>query len=97
MGPVKRADAAGAIYYMFNRANRTATMFEKEADFEAFERLLVDASLRHQTIELLVLDGKTNRMISESEVCNGLVHSPQFGRRYSPEAAGHGAKPWSEP
>ena len=43
MGRIKRADAAGAIYHMFNRGNRRATIFEKEADYEAFERILVDA------------------------------------------------------
>jgi len=40
---LKRADAAGAIYHMLNRGNRRATFFEKDADFEAFERILVDA------------------------------------------------------
>jgi len=43
MGRIKRADAAGAIYHMLNRGNRRATIFEKDADFEAFERILVDA------------------------------------------------------
>ena len=43
MGRMKRADAAGAIYHMLNRGNRRATIFEKDADFEAFERILVDA------------------------------------------------------
>ena len=43
MGRMKRADAAGAIYHMLNRGNRRTTIFEKDADFEAFERILVDA------------------------------------------------------
>ena len=43
MGRIKRADAAGAIYHMLNRGNRRATIVEKEADVEAFERILVDA------------------------------------------------------
>ena len=43
MGRVKRADAAGAIYHMLNRANRRMTIFEKEGDYEAFERILVEA------------------------------------------------------
>ena len=51
MGRIKRADAAGAIYHMLNRGNRRATMFEKEADFEAFERILIDAVAKFE-IEL---------------------------------------------
>jgi len=43
MGRVKRADAAGATYHMLNRANRRATIFEKDSDYEAFERILIDA------------------------------------------------------
>ena len=43
MGRVKRADAAGSTYHMLNRANRRATIFEKVADYEAFERILVEA------------------------------------------------------
>ncbi len=43
MGRAKRADAAGALYHMLNRANRRSTIFEKQADYEAFERILIDA------------------------------------------------------
>lgn len=43
MGRVKRADAAGAIHHMLNRANRRVTIFKKNADYEAFERILTDA------------------------------------------------------
>jgi len=42
-GRIKRADAAGAIYHMLNRSNRRATIFVKDADYEAFERILRDA------------------------------------------------------
>jgi len=43
MGRTKRADAASAIYHMLNCGNRRATIFEKDADYEAFERILIDA------------------------------------------------------
>ena len=39
MGRPKRADEAGVIYPMLNRANRRATIFHKEEDCEAFERM----------------------------------------------------------
>ena len=43
MGRAKRADEAGAIYHMLNRANRRATIFHKDADYEAFERIIAEA------------------------------------------------------
>lgn len=42
MPRTKRADEAGAIYLLLNRANRRATIFHKEADFEAFEQILAE-------------------------------------------------------
>ena len=35
-----RADAAGGLYHALNRGNSRAEIFHKEADFEAFERIL---------------------------------------------------------
>jgi len=43
MGSSKRADEAGAIYQVLNRANRRATIFHKNADYEAFERIIAEA------------------------------------------------------
>jgi putative transposase len=37
-----RADAAGEIYHVLNRGNGQQTIFHKEADYEAFERVLVE-------------------------------------------------------
>jgi len=51
MGRVKPADALGAIYHMLNRANHKATIFAKDADYEAFERILDDAVAKFE-IEL---------------------------------------------
>ncbi|MGI9445154.1 MAG: hypothetical protein ACR2N1_21965 [Rubripirellula sp.] len=34
----KRAGAAGHCYHMLNRANLRATIFEVDADYEAFEK-----------------------------------------------------------
>ncbi len=43
MGRPKRADEAGGIYHMLNRANRPETIFHKDDDYEAFENLLLEA------------------------------------------------------
>ncbi len=48
MGRPPRADEAGAIYHMLNRANRRARFFHKDADYEAFERILAEAMERVQ-------------------------------------------------
>jgi len=37
-----RADEAGGLYHALNRGNARATIFHKEADFEAFERILAE-------------------------------------------------------
>ena len=43
MGRPPRADEAGAIYHMLNRANGRATIFHKDADYEAFEGIIAEA------------------------------------------------------
>lgn len=48
MGRAPRADVAGGIYHMLNRANRRARIFKKHADYEAFERILTDAVERYE-------------------------------------------------
>ena len=46
MGRAKRADEANGIYHMLNRANRRATLFKKDTDYGAFERILCEAAER---------------------------------------------------
>ena len=48
MGRPQRADKAGEIYHALNRANRRATTFHKDADYEAFERIIAEALDRVQ-------------------------------------------------
>ncbi len=43
MGRPKRADEAGGIYHMLNRANRRETIFQKDVDYEAFENVRLEA------------------------------------------------------
>lgn len=48
MGRPKRADEANCVYHMLNRANRRIAIFEKDADYEAFERVMTEAVERFQ-------------------------------------------------
>ena len=55
-----RADDAIGIYHALNRGNLRATIFHKEADYVAFERILGEALGRYQ-IELLSYQLMPNR------------------------------------
>ena len=46
MGRPLRAADGGYVYHVLNRANGRHTLFEKDADYEAFERVLAEA--RHR-------------------------------------------------
>ena len=48
MGRPPRADEANGIYHMLNRGNRREPVFHKTEDFEAFERMMVEAMERLQ-------------------------------------------------
>jgi len=49
MGRPKRAADGGLIYHVLNRANARMTIFEKDEDYEAFERVLEESVDRTQT------------------------------------------------
>jgi len=49
MGRPKRAADGGLIYHVLNRANARSTIFASEADYEAFERVLLAAVERTGT------------------------------------------------
>jgi len=49
MGRPKRAADGGLVYHVLNRANARMTIFEKDGDYEAFERVLAAAVERTQT------------------------------------------------
>ena len=42
-----RADEAGGLYHALNRGNSRAAIFRKEADYEAFERILSEGLARY--------------------------------------------------
>ncbi len=48
VGRMKRADEAGGIYHMLNRANRKETIFHTESDYGAFESILTEALERSE-------------------------------------------------
>ena len=49
MGRPLRAAEAGYVYHVLNRANARKTIFEKDQDYEAFERVLAEAVERTKT------------------------------------------------
>ena len=49
MGRPHRAAEGGYVYHVLNRANAHLTIFEDEADYEAFERVLIEAVERAET------------------------------------------------
>ena len=49
MGRSKRAAVGGLIYHVLNRANARLPIFEKDDDYEAFERILEQAIERTGT------------------------------------------------
>lgn len=48
-GKAKSIGGRGLIYHVLNRANARMTIFEKDADYEAFERVLVESVERTGT------------------------------------------------
>lgn len=49
MGRPKRSADGGLIYHVLNRGNARMTIFKKEGDYEAFERILEEAVDRYGT------------------------------------------------
>jgi putative transposase len=94
-----RADEAGGLYHALNRGNLRATIFHKQADFDAFERILYEALQIHQ-IELysyqlmpnhyhLVLrplvDGEMSRFMGWV----GGTHTMRYHAHYHTSGQGH--------
>jgi putative transposase len=94
-----RADEAGGLYHALNRGNLRATIFHKDADFDAFERVLFEALEIHQ-VELyayqlmhnhyhLVLrplvDGEMSRFMGWV----GGTHTMRYHAHYKTSGMGH--------
>jgi putative transposase len=99
MGRAPRADVAGGIYHMLNRANRRAKIFKKDADYEAFEEILTDAVARYE-LELFsyclmpnhwhlcvrpLIDGEMSRFAQWL----GLTHTQRYNVHYKTVGEGH--------
>ncbi len=99
MGRAERADAAGHVYHMLNRANRRQTIFTKEADYQAFERILTDAVERFD-IELfsycllpnhwhLMIRPGTDGEMSRFAQWLNLTHVQRYHAHYHTTGEGH--------
>jgi putative transposase len=49
MGRPQRAAEGGYVYHVLNRANARMTIFKEDADYDAFENVLIEAVTRTQT------------------------------------------------
>ena len=94
-----RADEAGGLYHALNRGNLRATIFHKEADFAAFEKILGEALEIHQ-VELysyqlmpnhyhLVLRPLVDGEISRFMGWIGGTHTMRYHAHYHTSGMGH--------
>lgn len=99
MGRALRVDVAGHLYHVLNRANRRATIFHKDADYEAFERILLDAVSRCD-VELFAYCLMPNHwhLVIRPRVDGGmsrfcqwltLTHTQRYNAHYGTTGQGH--------
>ncbi len=94
-----RADEAGGLYHALNRGNLRTTVFHKESDYVAFERILAEGLELHQ-IELyayqlmpnhyhLVLRPLADREMSRFMGWIGGTHTMRYHAHYHTSGMGH--------
>jgi len=94
-----RADEAGGLYHALNRANMRATIFKKEEDYAAFERILAEGLELHE-IELfsyqlmpnhyhLVLRPLVGGEMSRFMGWIGGTHTMRYHAHYDTSGMGH--------
>lgn len=99
MGRPPRADEANGIYHMLNRGNRREPIFHKKADFEAFERMMVEALERSQ-VQLfaycllpnhwhLVVRPEVDGEMARFGQWLGLTHTQRHHAHYHTAGTGH--------
>ncbi len=99
MARAPRADEAGGIYHALNRANMRATIFRKDDDFAAFERLLAEG-LDLYDVELysyqlmpnhfhLVLSPQIDGEMSRFMGWVGGTHTMRYHAHYHTGGMGH--------
>ena len=94
-----RADEAGGLYHALNRANMRATIFKKEEDYAAFERILFEGLELHE-VELFsyqlmpnhyhlvlrpLVDGEMSRFMGWV----GGTHTMRYHAHYHTSGMGH--------
>ena len=94
-----RADEAGGIYHTLNRGNARSTIFHKEEDYKAFERILSEGLERYE-VELFCyqlmpnhwhlllrpeLDGETSRFMRWITA----THTMRYHAHYHTSGQGH--------
>ena len=94
-----RADEAGGLYHALNRGNLRATIFHKNADYEAFEGILCEALQIHQVqlyaFQLMpnhyhlvlrpLVDGEMSRFMGWV----GGTHTMRYHAHYHTSGMGH--------
>ncbi len=94
-----RADEAGGLYHALNRGNLRATIFHKDADFEAFERILHEGLQIYQ-VELFSFQLMPNhyhlvlRPLVDGEMRRFMgwiagTHTMRYHARYHTSGMGH--------
>jgi REP-associated tyrosine transposase len=94
-----RADEAGGLYHVLNRANARARFFRKDADYEAFERVLAEGLERYQ-VELFCFELMPNhwhlvlRPNEDGEMSRFLrwitaTHTMRYRAHYHTSGEGH--------
>ena len=95
----RRADEAGAIYHALNRGNGRQTIFHKDQDFEAFERVIC-AGLDKYAIELysyqwmanhwhMVLSPQEEGAMSKFLYWITMTHTARYHAHYHSTGEGH--------
>ena len=94
-----RADEAGAIYHALNRGNARQPIFLKEADFEAFERVMAEG-LEKYAVDLIsyqwmhnhwhmVLSPHEDGAMSEFLYWVTMTHTQRYHAHYKSKGGGH--------
>jgi len=94
-----RADESGGLYHALNRANLRATIFHKEEDYAAFERVVAEGLEIHD-IQLLSYQWMPNhyhlilRPLVDGEMSRfmgwlGGTHTKRYHRHYHTRGQGH--------
>jgi putative transposase len=94
-----RSDVAGEIYHALNRGNQRMTIFHKDADFEAFERVLSEG-LQRYPVDLIsyqwlpnhwhmVLSPQENGAMSQLMYWITMTHTARHHAHYQSAGSGH--------